>query len=334
MLSSDLSDPHLGLSNADYISLISSTTDIIHCAWPVNFQLGLPSFIHSLHGLQNLIQLSLSSTLPTPAKFIFCSSISAALGTPAPALIPEAPIQSLEQVSQTGYAASKLVGERIVQAAVEKHGASATILRIGQVVGDTKAGVWNDNEAFPLIIRSAVTMGVLPELEMACQWLPIDTLAESVLEIAGLRNGHTNGVAGAENERRGQLVYNLLSPHTFSWNRDLLSVLHATELPAFEAVSFESWLAQLHKLSLTTSSSTDGKPREAADPNRNPAIKLVDFFTGNFAGTNSDSEIVFQIDEAEKVSPALRKAPKVIESGLLGKMVGVWMERWMSKRDV
>ncbi len=206
-------------------------------------------------------------------------------------------------------------------------------MRIGQVVGDTKAGVWNETEAFPLIIRSAVTMGVLPEIEMVCQWLPIDTLAESVLEIAGLRDGETKGAAGAVNEREGPLVYNLLSPHTFSWTRDLLPALHATELPAFEPVAFEIWLAQLRNMSVATSSLIGGKTSEAADPNLNPAIKLVDFFAGNFTGNNLDSEVVFEIAGAQKVSPALRNAPKVIESGLLEKMVKVWMGRWKRKRD-
>ena len=296
----------------------------------MNFQLGLPSFIPSLHGLQNLIQLSLRSTLPSPARLIFCSSISVALGSITPTRISEAPIQYLEQVSQTGYAASKLVGERIIQAAVEDHGANATILRIGQVVGDTKAGVWNGTEAFPLIIRSAVTMGVLPEMQLSCQWLPVDTLAKSVLEIAGLGTFDTPGSVGAANEK-GRLVYNLLSPHTFSWTRDLCPALHAMKLPAFETVPFERWLVQLR--SLSTSALSGGKISKAADPNRNPAIKLTDFFADNFAGYTADSEVVFEISEAEKASPSLRKAPKVIESGLLRKMVEVWMEKdgWASE---
>ncbi|MCJ1381650.1 hypothetical protein MMC17_004761 [Xylographa soralifera] len=334
VLCSDLSDSHLGLSLGDYKALISSTTHIIHCAWPVNFQLGLPSFVHSLQGLRNLIQLSLASGLPTPARLIFCSSISAALGSPISSRIPEAPIESLEQVSQTGYAASKLVGERIVQAAVENYDARATILRIGQVVGDTEAGVWNDTEAFPLIIRSTVTMGIIPEIEMTCQWLPVDTLAESVLEIAGLGSEATNGAVSMANEKGGQLVYNLLSPHKFSWTRDLCPALHETGLPAFDSVPFETWLAQLRGLSMTTSSFVGSRTSDAADPNRNPAIKLVDFLAWNFTGTSAESEIVFETDEAEKVSSALRNAPKVIESGLLGKMVEVWLEKWMGKRAV
>ena len=261
-----------------------------------------------------------------PARIVFCSSISAALGTPAPVRIPEAAVKSLGQVSHTGYAASKLIGERIVQAAVENHGARATVLRFGQVVGDTKVGVWKDTEAFPLVIRSAVTMGMLPKIDMTCQWLPVDTSAEAVLEIVGLSDGHPK----IENGR--QLFYNVLSPHTFSWTPELGSALHTTSLSAFEDVSFKDWLAQLRGLS-TTTSCININSSEAADPNYNPAIKLVDFFAEEFADKRGDSEIVFEISTAEEASAALRSAPKVIESGLLEKMVEVWMKRWTGNKD-
>ena len=262
-----------------------------------------------------------------PARFVFCSSISAALGTPAPARIPEAAIKALGQVSHTGYAASKLVGERIVQAAVENHGARATVLRIGQVVSDTKVGVWKDTEAFPLIIRSAVTMGILPKIDMTCQWLPVDTLAEVVLEIVGLSDEQSK----IENGR--QLFYNVLSPHTFSWTPELGSALHTTNLSASEDISFKDWLAHLRSLSATTASCINTNRSEAADPQRNPAIKLVDFFAEGFADKTAGSEIVFEISMAEEASAALRNAPKVIESGLLKKTVEVWMKRWTGKKD-
>ena len=42
-LASNLSDPHFDISPADYTFLASSTTHIIHCAWPVNIQLDLPA---------------------------------------------------------------------------------------------------------------------------------------------------------------------------------------------------------------------------------------------------------------------------------------------------
>ena len=329
ILTSDLSATQLGLSDEDYQTLESSATHIIHCAWPVNFQLGLSSFIPSLQGLQNLIQLSLATCLPTPARFIFCSLISVALGTLAPAYISEVPIHSLEQVWHTGYGASKLVGERIIQTAVENYGAKATILRIGQVVGDTKAGIWNDSEAFPLIIKSAVSMGILPEIDMACRWLPVDTLAEAVLDIVGLNNGRVGTIAlNTDIKSKEQLVYNLLSPHTFSWTQDLYPALRKTALPSFKTVPFDQWLAQLRSLSVTTV----GTAGEAADPTRNPAIKLVDLFASEFTGDKDDQKILFEIEEAKGMSPELRNAPMVTESEFLGRIVEGWIEKWGKER--
>lgn len=178
-------------------------------------------------------------------------------------------------------------------------------------------------------------MGVLPEMDMTCRWVPVDTLAAGVLEIAGLKDGEASGAAIAGIRREEQLVYNLVSPHTFSWTPDLCSALRTTKLSAFENVPFQKWLAQLRSLSVTSPSLTGGgEISAAADPNRNPAIKLVDFFAENFAGDNAGSEIVFETGEAEKASPALRNAAKVIESGLLAKMAEFWMEKWMGKRDV
>lgn len=89
-----------------------------------------------------------------------------ALGTPTAARIPEQIIEDLGHALDMGYGPSKIMGEHIVAAAVEKAGAQASIMRIGQVVGDTRYGMWNAREEFPLIVRSALTMGVLPGLKI------------------------------------------------------------------------------------------------------------------------------------------------------------------------
>jgi len=39
------------------------------------------------------------------------------------------------------------------------------VLRIGQLCGDTSKGYWNEKEGWPLLIRTAETTGVLPELD-------------------------------------------------------------------------------------------------------------------------------------------------------------------------
>lgn len=56
------------------------------------------------------------------------------------ARIPDAPIEHLSLSSKLGYGRSKLGAEHVIQAAVDTVCAKATILRIGQIVGDQNMG--------------------------------------------------------------------------------------------------------------------------------------------------------------------------------------------------
>ena len=247
-------------------------------------------------------------------------------------------------MSGTGYAASKLVGEKIVEASIANTGANASIMRIGQLVGDTKVGWWNDTEIFPLVIRSAVTMGVLPELEgVRGVWLPVDVCAAGIVEIEGMdassqqqpEPAETNG----QKQQQGRLVHNITSPHVFSWTDDLLPALQKLGLQ-FDNVSMEEWLRRLRQLATPSppaqisSPTPPPPPTAAADPTLNPALKLIDFFEdffarGTSAGLSGDAaRIVFDTSEAGRKSRSLRDVEGVLESGLLGKMMGVWMGRW------
>ncbi|EXJ84558.1 hypothetical protein A1O3_05227 [Capronia epimyces CBS 606.96] len=161
-------EPQFGLSLDPNTreGLLDKLTLIIHAAWPVNFQLGLASFKPHLRHLQSLIQLSLDVRSPRPARIYFCSSMGVALTTRGQKSIPEQPIMDFRQGLGNGYTQSKLVAEYVMQNAAEHFGAWACNLRIGQVVGDTKLGLWNENEAPPLMIRSALSLGCLPSLRM------------------------------------------------------------------------------------------------------------------------------------------------------------------------
>lgn len=154
----------LGMDEKTRQVCLDKLTVIIHAAWPVNFQLPLSSFGPQMQDLQSMIDLSLSVRLPLPASVFFCSSVGVAFATKGQRMISEEPIMDLRQGSTTGYTQSKLVAEYIVQRAVEDSGARASNLRIGQVIGDTKLGIWNESEAFPLMIRSAWPLGCLPSL--------------------------------------------------------------------------------------------------------------------------------------------------------------------------
>lgn len=162
----DLSNPSLGLDEETLAEIREGLTLVIHSAWAVNFNLGVRSFeSQHIRGAHNLISLCLQTKTVDPARFYFCSSISAAAATPLPATIEECHIENLSHAQPMGYARSKLVTEHIIKNAGERTGMTATVLRVGQIVGDTKHGSWNTTEAIPLMIQSAKTMGALPALE-------------------------------------------------------------------------------------------------------------------------------------------------------------------------
>ncbi|KAL8952684.1 MAG: hypothetical protein Q9222_001421 [Ikaeria aurantiellina] len=349
ILRSDLSSSNLGCTAQEYTDLAERLTHIIHCAWPVNFQINLQSFEPHIAGVRNLLELSMARK-SEPAHFIFCSSITAALGAPAHTTVEESPIDDLSFSSSLGYGRSKLVAEKVIQAAVTKAGANATILRIGQVTGDQKRGLWNDTEMIPMIIRSGLQMGALPPLDWDCRWLPVDTLADCVLEIAGLISpapaidDYNDTIMSTQNsyargcgpQRSGdssnvvtswqpELCYNICSPHTFSWTSDLLPALTRAGLK-FETIPFDDWLSQLRKILASIDVGDDMMKHQPAPNNAkstfNDAAKLIEYLQGDFLADSKP--LTFRIDKAMRDSPALRKAPRIIEDGLVSLMVKEW----------
>jgi thioester reductase-like protein len=316
-LSTDLSEPDFALRPNELEMIQVNTTHIVHCAWAVNFALPLSSFALQLASLQNLLSFALSTRTPQPAHLLFCSSIGAAMGTTPPTTIPAARLV-LSQASATGYARSKLVAEHILENAVKQHGARATILRIGQVVPSRKEGsnLWNQNEAIPLVVRSATVLGVLPDRLGSgdrCSWLEADTLAKAVLDLSGIDQIDYPNDPGND-KYMPQLVYNLVNPRTFSWRDEWLPALRAAGLN-FETVTHSAWLQQL--------------AQSSSDLSKNPSRKLLQFWeeqSGN-AGDMVD-EMQFDTELAEKASPALRTTERVVDGDLASSLVEAWQKVW------
>ena len=349
ILTGDLSHHDLNLSPGNYSEIVSHLTHIIHCVWPVNFQFGLRSFEPHIAGVQSLLQMSLAVPNARPARFIFCSSITSVIGSPKTVPVPEMIVKDLSVSSSLAYGRSKLVAEHVIQAAVDTVCANATILRIGQITGDQDYGAWNENEMIPMIVRSGLTMGTLPVLDLNCEWLPVDTLAEIILELSGISTPAANSTKPYSTKARAQtdtgneqyeplaegslqskeLVYNVRSPHTFSWASNFLPALTRAGLK-YKSISFSEWLEQIQRVASDSTMAIHNESAEghslALDIVQNPAIKLLEYFKTGFL---KDSKgVIFEISKAERDSPALRKAPMVVESGLVDLMVKWWMRKW------
>jgi thioester reductase-like protein len=297
-LPTDLSDPQLGLDPQVYNSITSEITDLIHCAWSVNFNWQLTSFEKdNIAGLKNLIDLCLKSQRPAPATFNFCSSISTVVNT-AGDEIPESLPETLAYAQGMGYAQSKLVAENICMKAAEQTSIRARVLRIGQVVGDTQRGIWNSTEAIPLMLQSAVTIGALPRLDEVHRWLPVNTVAD--ITIDETFSTYTSG------------VLNVTNHNEFHWTSDLIPLLHKAGLQ-FSELSPREWLQKLR-----TSN---------PDPALNPPIKLVEFFSTKYGTDVPKKAFKWRTEDARKYSKSLDHA-KPLDQELVDKMIQYFKRFW------
>lgn len=337
-LNSALEQPNFGLEASLIDCMQDSVTQIIHAAWPVNFNLPLAQFDPHIHGLHNLIQFSLSVRRLQPATLMFCSSISTALASPS-TRISEIPM-TLDS-AYMGYGQSKLIGEHIISAA-HKQGARAYTLRIGQVSGHSKKGLWNDKEAFPLLIRSALTLKTLPTLDQTCSWLPVDKLASTIVELTKTcsssvtesvltNDGYTIDTMHSHmdttvDKSEDETIYNICNSREFTWSA-LLTSLRINGFQ-FETVPFEKWLQMLRE------SETRGEEHV------NPAVKLIGHYEVTYGGRSGVKGVgsgpclgpkVFVTEKAERDSVTLRNGRlRIIEDGILNCYARDWLRRWTS----
>lgn len=311
-LNSALDAPDLGVGEDMFEKMRKSVSLIIHTAWPVNFNLPLLSFEPHIKGVYNLINFSLSVHLPSPAVVLFCSSISTALGGPSPD-VPETPIEDLTSALEMGYGRSKLIGEKIVSAARCNAGARAFSLRIGQVSGHSKKGLWNDSEAIPLMIRSALTLKALPALETTCSWLPVDKLACAILELAKACAAHS---LDDPHPTTDDTIYNVTNSRTFTWS-SLLETLKESGFE-FEVVPVPTWLTMLKE--------SAARGEEVV----NPAVKLIEHYESMYgAGGTAPPEKRFVTERSEQDSVTLRNGRlRIVKDGILRRYAVDWLRRW------
>lgn len=277
-LPSEFSNAHLGLSRATYKSIAEEVTNVIHCAWAVNFNWGLPSFEKDcIGGVSNLINLCLANGSPR-ATFDFCSSVSTVAKSPY--MDTPEQVSHFDWAQNMGYAQSKCIAENLCIAAAQKAGVKARVLRVGQIVADTVHGVWNKDEAIPLMMQSALTIGALPRLQESPSWTPVDVIAKAIAEIS---------LSNAE-----AIVANVTNAKTFSWNDDLLPALRETGL-VFEDIEPKEWVKRLRNSS--------------NDVVANPTFKLVDFFASKYDRDTFGPTRTYQTTLARQYSPTLDNAP-------------------------
>jgi thioester reductase-like protein len=241
VLAAQLSDEHLGLSTELYDQLAKEATCIVHVAWTVNFRLKLRSFVKdNIAGVRNLLDLASSAKRANPPRFAYCSSTAAVMNAELDqsGCWPERLINDPSSASPLGYSRSKWVAEHICTAADSRTSLRGriSIVRVGQLAGDSKTGVWNTKEAWPMMLSTAKIINCLPDLgDEALDWLPVDVAAQAFLESTRPEN------CGQESTP----VYHILNPHRQPTWHDML--LWLKKKADFEIVSPQVWLQRLEE---------------------------------------------------------------------------------------
>ncbi|KAI0531865.1 hypothetical protein GGR58DRAFT_492106 [Xylaria digitata] len=312
-LACDLSHSDFGLSPSRLAALARSLTLVIHSAWAVNFNIPVQSFENQhIRAVHNLIQQCLRVQTPDPARFFFCSSVSAAGGAPRPGTVAEGPVMDPAHAQNTGYARSKYVAEHITRNAMRNARAPAQVLRIGQLIGDTVVGEWNATEGVPMMIQTAATLGALPMLDEEMTWLPVDCAAAAIVELTGVAQNSKP----SDPVLNSDIVYHVLNPQRFHWTRDMLPSLAKAGLE-FEILPTDQWMERLR--------SSD------RDPTKNPPIKLLEWFESKYCrgkSTTQSGGLVYLTDETRKNSETLRNVPDVTEVGFVQMMLGRLRKHW------
>ncbi|CDR99470.1 related to LYS2-L-aminoadipate-semialdehyde dehydrogenase, large subunit [Sporisorium scitamineum] len=237
-LPADLSRPNCGIPSIHLSPLLGHSRVVtIHSAWSVNFVASLSSFEpENIAGLSHLISLHqtlVATTRSQQSCFTFCSSVASILGQPAKSL-DETLSATPEDAVAMGYARSKWVAEQIVARRSSGQQGAYRIVRIGQLCSDTSQGVWNQSEAWPLLISISCQLGVFPSLRERLDWISTDVAAKSVLDIS------------LSTSKEG--MYNIAQPTTAShlapeW-KQLFEWLQASNLN-LTLVSPKEWLDKL-----------------------------------------------------------------------------------------
>jgi thioester reductase-like protein len=197
-----LGDPKLGLDEETYAKLAREATVIVHLAWEVKFRLNLRSlrnnsiagkgspplravFADLFVGVTNLINLALSSPRSHTPYVAYCSSVASVMNQQGN--IPEEISTDPKDASPLGYSRSKWVAEQICKRGEEQTGLQGRVLvfRVGQLAGDSNTGVWNEKEAWPMMLSTVKLTKLLPEIkDEPLNWLPVDIAAQAFVEAA------------------------------------------------------------------------------------------------------------------------------------------------------
>ncbi|KAG6853021.1 putative NRPS-like protein biosynthetic cluster [Blastosporella zonata] len=304
-ISGDATQANLGLDRGQYSQLSKSVNIIIHNAWKLDFNLSLPAFESNIQGTRHLVDLLKSGPNAEDGRFLFTSSVTSAQSWPkSKGPYPEEIVTDASFAVGGGYGEGKYI--------LAKSGLHATSIRIGQISGGQPKGAWAITDWVPILVKSSVTIGLLPDIKGVLSWIPMDVVGRAIVE------------AALGKEALPQAT-NLVHPRPVE-GKDVIHAIPEALGRQLKIVSFNEWLAVVDRHAETPTANT------LTDI---PAIKLLDFFRSISQGndeiiTSGDQDIeagglaVFATDKMRRASPTTMDDLRTIGRD----DVALWVKYW------
>lgn len=336
MVACEARKARFGLDEKLYNEMTTTASLIVHAAWDVNFAQPLRTFKDQFTWLVSLLELSHQATFSgeKDVNFFFCSSI-ASVGHILEPLNSEKVSMSPRDATPVGYSRSKWVAEQICLNACQDSnkdhkGLDVHVLRIGQLCGDTENGVWNNREAIPLLLSTKDMLGCLPKHDSRLDWLPVNTAAQSVVEIVSsieknkgrtgaLHSNSPDSETSKDSEAESFHVYHVTNPQPDpEWNK-MLEWINEEGNGQFQLVDGPVWFQKLENF--------------FQDPElKHPSEPLLPIWDQAYNKTKAQPmpSKVFETTKARNLSPTLNQAlsKPVITRALISK-IGRWINSEM-----
>ena len=324
-IAGELSKAQFGLEANVYSGLLESVTEIVHNAWPVNFNHPLSSFEPQIEGVVNLVKFAASAS--RSPQLLYISSVSAVSSLRSDS-VPEEVVRDSSAPAEMGYGESKYVAEQILDHAARKLSLRIDVARVGQIAGPiASSGEWNRLEWFPSLIRSSFHLAAIPsslgaDLDII-DWIPIDILVQILVDLVGLSDDISRGPRGKPPPGYTN-VCNLINLHPVQW-KSLLPTIVATlssistkkGRDPIKTDDFGHWLRIVQEdVEARNDASLAENGGVEALLERNPAFKFFRFYEK--ASTQRASN--WDTQKAEGRSKALRELDGIREE---------WMVKWV-----
>ena len=172
-----MTDPALGLSDADYGDLAAKVDSVIHAAWPIDFNAPYARMADAaLSSVRHLIEFARRGD----KCLHFFSSIATVMLHPTKKRVDEEwPAPNCGACLPHGYAQTKWEAEHLILHSGVRH----KVYRLGQISAHRTTLRWNPQEHIPIILGASKTVGGVPVLPLPVDWTPVNVACRAVVEL-------------------------------------------------------------------------------------------------------------------------------------------------------